>query len=162
MGHPRASTLVHVRARLAAHRPHLDPVTVDVVFAVALTLLAETALLRGNDGTTHPLGAALTAPLMTIPIAFRRQRPLLVGVLVPATGAFDNGLWAAQSVAYPLAEFMALYALAVWTSNRGFVAGAAAFVVAALLAALLPNGGLSGSLVFATVVAIVLVIVRSV
>jgi len=154
--------LDRVRARLAAHRPNLDPVTVDVVLAVVLTLLAEIAILRGADAVDHPLGAALTAPLMTGPIAFRRRWPLLVGIVVPVTGAFASGLWAAQSVAYPLSEFMALYALAVWTSNRGFVIGTSAFVTAAFLSALLPNGGLAGSLVFATIVVIVLAIVRNV
>src|SRR4051812_3992410 len=159
---PAAASLDRVRARLAAHRPKLDPVTVDVVLAVVLTLLAEIAILRGADAVDHPLGAALTAPLMTCPIAFRRRWPLLVGIVVPVTGAFASGLWATQSVAYPLSEFMALYALAVWTSNRGFVIGTSAFVAAALLSALLPNGGLDGSLVFATIVVIVLAIVRNV
>jgi signal transduction histidine kinase len=137
-------------------------VTVDVVLAVVLTVLALAGILLGNDAADHRLGAALTAPLMTVPIAFRRRWPLLVGIVVPVTGALGSGLWAAQSTAYPLAEFMALYALAVWTSNRGFVVGTAAFVAAAFLSALLPNGGVKGSLAFATIVVVVMVIVRNV
>jgi signal transduction histidine kinase len=140
----------------------LDPVRVDVLLAVVLTLLAEIAILRGADAADHPLGAALTAPLMTVPIAFRRRQPLLVGTLVPVVGAFESGLSGAQSIAYPLSEFMALYALAVWTSDRGFVIGAVVFVTAVLLSALLPDGGLGGSVLFATVVVVVLAIVRNI
>src|SRR3954468_16399847 len=92
-----AASLDRVRARLAAHRPKLDPVTVDVVLAVVFTLLAEIPILRGAEAVDHPLVAALTAPLMTGPIAFRRRWPLLVGIVVPVTGAFASGLWAAQS-----------------------------------------------------------------
>ena len=156
------SYLDRVLARVSAHRPHLDPVAVDVALSVVLTVLAEVAILLGADASGHLLGAALTAPLVTIPIAFRRRWPLLAGIVVPVTGAFESGLWGARSIAYPLSEFMALYALAVWTSNRGFAIGTAAFVSAAFLSALLPNGGLGGSLLFATIVVIVLAIVRNV
>ena len=93
-----------------------------MVVAVVLTVIALLAIVVGGDAPAHPLGAALTAPLMTVPIAVRRRRPLAVGVIVPVTGAFSNGLWAGQSIAYPIAEFMALYALAVWTSTREFAA----------------------------------------
>jgi len=156
------STVDRVRARLAALRRHLDPVTVDVVLAIVLTAIALLAIVVGGDASDHPLGAALTAPLMTVPIAVRRRRPLAVGVIVPVTGAFSNGLWAGQSIAYPIAEFMALYALAVWTSTRDFAIGTAAFVSAALLSALLPNGGIDGSVLFATVGVIAMLLARNV
>jgi signal transduction histidine kinase len=157
-----AVSLVPVRARLAAHQPHADPITVDVFIAIVLTLLAEAAILLGSDAADHRLGAALTAPLMTVPIAFRRRWPLVAGIVVPVTGAFESALWDGQSVAYPIAEFMALYALAVWTTNREFVIGTAAFVAAAFLSALLPHGGIAGSVAFATIVVIVMAIVRNV
>ena len=157
-----AVSLVPVRARLAAHRPRPDPVTVDVLIAIVLTLLAEVAILLGGDAADHRLGAALTAPLMTVPIAFRRRWPLVTGIVVPVTGTFASALWDGQSAAYPIAEFMALYALAVWTTNREFVIGTAAFIVAAFLSALLPHGGIAGSAAFATIVVTVMAIVRSV
>lgn len=136
--------------------------TVDVALAVVLTVIALSSILLGGDARSHQLGAALTAPLMTVPIAFRRRWPLPVGIVVPVTGAFGHALWDAQSVAYPLAEFLALYALAVWTSTRGFVIGTAAFIAAAFLSALLPHAGLKGTVPFVTVCVIVMVIVRSV
>ena len=133
-----------------------------MVLAIVLTAIALLAIVVGGDASDHPLGAALTAPLMTVPIAVRRRRPLAVGVIVPVTGAFSNGLWAGQSIAYPIAEFMALYALAVWTSTRDFAIGTAAFVSAALLSALLPNGGIDGSVLFATVGVIAMLLARNV
>jgi signal transduction histidine kinase len=159
---PARLYVVSVRARLLALRPRLDPVTVDVALAVVLTADALASILLGGDGAAHRLGAALTAPLMTVPIAFRRRWPLIVGIVVPATGAFGNGLWDAQSVAYPISEFMALYALAVWTSTREFVLGAAVFVTAAMLSALLPNGGLNGSALFASVGVIAMLLARNI
>src|SRR4051794_16674899 len=122
-----ARTVVGVRGRLAAKRPHVDPVTVDRVLAVILTSIALGGILLGNDASAHRLGAALMAPLMTVPIAFRRRWPFVVGTVVPVVGAFDHMLWDAQSGAYPLAEFLALYALAAWTSTREFVIGTVAF-----------------------------------
>jgi signal transduction histidine kinase len=151
-----------VRARLAALRPHLDPVSVDAALAVVLTAIALLSIVVGGDAATHPLAAALTAPLMTVPIAVRRRWPLAVGIIVPVTGAFANGLWDGQSIAYPIAEFMALYALAVWTSTREFAIGTAAFVSAALISALLPNGGSDGSVLFAIVGVIAMLLARNV
>jgi signal transduction histidine kinase len=157
-----ALTVVRVRARLAAKRPHPDPVTVDRVLAVVLTAIALGGILLGSDASEHRLGAALMAPLMTAPIAFRRRWPFVVGTLVPVVGAFDHMLWDAQSGAYPLAEFLALYALAVWTSTREFALGTAVFVTAVFASAFLPNGGLKGSFLFAVVGVTAMLISRSI
>jgi signal transduction histidine kinase len=151
-----------VRARLAVLWPQLDPVTVDRVVAGVFTVIALVSILFSGDASAHPVGAALTAPLMTVPIAFRRRWPLAVGIVVPVTGAFGSALWDAQSVAYPVCEFMALYALAVWTSTREFVIGTTVFIAAALLSALLPHGGLNGSVLFATVGLIAMLLARNV
>jgi signal transduction histidine kinase len=156
------STFARVRARLSALRRQLDPVTVDVVLAIVLTAIALSSTLLGGDAAGHTLGAALTAPLITVPIAVRRRWPLVVGTLVPVVGAFGNALWDGQSVAYPVAEFTALYALAVWTSTREFLLGTAAFVAAAFLSALLPNGGFNGSALFAMVGVIAMLLARNI
>jgi signal transduction histidine kinase len=146
------------RITVAVVRARLDPVKVDVVLAVILTALALGASLLGSD----PAGAAITAPLMTVPIAFRRRWPLIVGTLVPVVGAFANALWDGQSIAYPIAEFMALYALAAWTSTREFAIGTTVFVAAVFASALLPNGGLDGSVLFATVGVVAMLLVRNI
>ena len=154
--------LSRVRVRLAALRRRLDLVTVDRVLAVVLTALALAGILIGSDAAGHRLGAALTAPLMTVPIAFRRRWPVIVGVLVPVVGALGSALWDGQSVAYPISEFMALYALAVWTSTREFAVGTTAFVAAAMLSALLPHGGLNGSALFVMVGVIAMLLARNI
>jgi signal transduction histidine kinase len=151
-----------VRVRLAALRRRLDLVTVDRVLAVVLTALALAGILIGSDAAGHRLGAALTAPFMTVPIAYRRRWPVIVGVLVPVAGAFGSALWDGQSIAYPISEFMALYALAVWTSTREFVVGTMVFVTAAMLSGLLPNGGLNGSALFAMVGVISMLLARNI
>jgi signal transduction histidine kinase len=150
-----------VRARLLAFRPQLDPVRVDQVVAAVFTVIALTSILRG-DASAHRLGAALTAPLITVPIALRRRWPLAVGIVVPVAGALGSTAWDVQSVAYPVCEFMALYALAVWTSTRAFAIGATVFIAAALLSALLPNGGINGSILFATVGLIAMLLARNI
>src|SRR5690348_8070771 len=137
-----------VRARLATLRSRIDLVTVDRVIALVFTAVALGAILLGSDGAGHRVGAALTAPFMTVPIAFRRRWPLIVGTLVPVVGAAGSALWDTQSVAYPVSEFMALYALAVWTSRREFVIGTTVFVTAVMASALLPDGGVRGSVLF--------------
>jgi signal transduction histidine kinase len=151
-----------VRARLQARLARFDAVAVDLALACILTVIALVSILVGSDASHHRLGAALTAPLMTVPIAFRRRRPFVVGTFVPVVGAFGHALWDAQSIVYPLAEFLALYALAVWTSKREFVAGTAAFVVAAFASTLLPGSGLQSTVLFVTVCVIVMLLVRNV
>jgi signal transduction histidine kinase len=151
-----------VRARLTALRPQLSVVMVDRILAAIFTAIALNSTLLGGDAAAHRLGAALTAPLMTVPIAFRRRWPLIVGIVVPAVGACVSALWDVQSVAYPVSEFMALYALAVWTSRREFAIGVALFVAAAMLSALLPHGGVNGSALFAIVGVIAMLLARNI
>jgi signal transduction histidine kinase len=135
---------------------------VDRIVAAVFTAVALNSILLGSDAAAHRLGAALTAPLMTVPIAFRRRWPLIVGIVVPAVGACGSALWDVQSVAYPVSEFMALYALAVWTSRPEFVIGVAVFVTAAMLSALLPHGGVNGSALFAIVGVIAMLLARNI
>jgi signal transduction histidine kinase len=140
-----------------------DPLTVDVGLAVVLTLDALLAVLVGGDAPHHRLPVALMAPVMTVPIAFRRRHPLFVGTLVPVAGAINHSLWDAQSVAYPIAEFCALYGLAVWTTSRGFVAGALAFVAAGFGSGLLPHNSVDNTtFVWVTVGVIVMLLVRNI
>jgi signal transduction histidine kinase len=147
-------------ARLRSVR--LDPLKVDWALAALLTLGAQLAIWRGGDATHHRLGAAVVALTITAPIAVRRRYPTLVGAGVPLLAALDHDLWDAQSVAYPVATFCALYALTVWTPPRRFVLGFA-LVMAVWLAFSLrggefPNNGVA----FAVVTAIVMLLVRRV
>ena len=113
-------------------RRRFDPLLVDRLLAVLLTVLTQLAIWAGHDAEGHRLGAALAAAAMTLPIAVRRRYPFLVGTLVPTVGACGHGAWNPYSLGYPLAEFLALYGLAVWTPSRQFVAGTLVFTAAAL------------------------------
>lgn len=138
-----------------------DPLTVDRVLAVVLTLIALAAVGLGGDAPHDRLAVALMAPVMTVPIAFRRPHALVVGVLVPVAGAIDHSLWDAQSVAYPIAEFCALYGLAVWTTTRAFVAGVLAFAAAGFGSGLLPHNEIDNTtFVWVTVGVVVMLLVR--
>jgi signal transduction histidine kinase len=152
------SNVPSVRVRLAAalrFRP--DPLTVDRALAILLALDAVLGALLGGDGGHHRAWVALAAAAMTLPIAVRRRYPLLVGAGVPALGAFAHAFWDPQAIAYPIAEFCALYALAVWTPPRRFLLGTAVFVAAALA----PVGGsVEGGLPFVVVVLVVMLLVR--
>ena len=82
-------------ARLRSFRP--DPVTVDRVFAVVLTIVAELEIWLGTSAGQHQLWAALITPAMTASIAVRRRYPMLVGVAVPTVQTVEFAFWAART-----------------------------------------------------------------
>jgi signal transduction histidine kinase len=150
------STVPLVLARVAAlRRP--SPVVVDRLLAAALALDALLAALLDGDGSGRRLVVALFALLLTLPIAVRRRFPLLVGAGIPMLGAVVHGSWDPQAIAYPIAEFCALYALAAWTPARRFLLGSALFAAAALFADGTPDRGGVG---FVIVVLVVMLLVR--
>jgi signal transduction histidine kinase len=145
--------------RLGRHRP--DPVKVDWLLAAVFTALTQWAIWAGGDATQPRLGAAALAIGIATPVAVRRTWPTLVGTVVPALSAIDHAAFAGTSLGYPLANFFALYALAVWTPTRRFVAGVAVFVLVALGAGV-ASDSLAGSADYLTVVVIVMLFVRRV
>jgi signal transduction histidine kinase len=97
---------------------HRHPRLVDVLLAAAL--VPPTLTVTASRGP-FPTAVLLTA-LMTVPLAFRRQRPLLVLALVTAAAALTHGTnrffpgplaVAAYTVAVVLPRRVALVALAV-------------------------------------------------
>ena len=102
------------------------------------------------------------AVCITVPIGLRRSYPFVVGTGVPSVGAIDHALWSTSSIAYPMATFLALYALAVWTPTRRFLAGALLIVAASLGASVASGGSARGAAPFVMVVLIVMVLVRRV
>jgi len=142
-----------------------DPLRVDRILAILLTVGAELAIWLGGDAAHHRQGAALIAPAMMAPIAVRRRYPTLVGTAVPVLGAIQIGLWggaAPQFVGQPIATFCALYALAVWTPPRRFVIGLTVVVVSFLAASLGPKGNPQSSVLFTLVTVVVMLLVRRV
>ena len=159
------STVVLVRARIAQLWSRRDPVKVDIALAIVLTVSALLAIWFGGDAPHHKLPASLLAPAMTIPIAVRRRYPFFAGVVVPTAAAIDHAFWDPQFVAYPIAEFCALYALAVWTLPRRFALGLAAFLGSAFITWAIADGsvvGLKGAVAFTVVTVVVMLLVRHV
>jgi signal transduction histidine kinase len=115
-------------------RIRIDPLTVDRVLAVAATVLTQLEIWLGGGTAASRVGIAVVTLAITVPIAWRRRYPAMVGAAVPAIGAVAHAYWDTQSVGYPMATFLAMYALAVWTSNRRFVAGLAVVTAADLAA----------------------------
>ena len=99
-------------------RLRVNPVFVDWGLAAAVTVATQLAIWLGSDAGHHRPGAAALAAISTVPIAVRRRYPLLVGVAMPSVSAVDHAMWNPNSIGYPLATFLALYALAVWTRPR--------------------------------------------
>ncbi len=143
-------------------RLRVNPVFVDWGLAATATVTTQLAIWLGSDAADHRLAAAALAAVITVPIAVRRRFPLLVGVVVPSVSAVDHALWNPSSIGYPLATFLALYALAVWTRPRPFVVGTALVVATDFLAAAATGGAMAGTVPFVIVVVVVMVLVRRV
>jgi signal transduction histidine kinase len=160
----RAVYLQVVHALLSRlRRFRLDPVTLDRVVAVVLTIECELEIwLSGNAGD-HQLGAALITPVLTASIAFRRRYPFYIGVAVPVITAIEFAFWGGPNIiAQPIANFSALYALTVWTSTRRFAVGFTLVMAAVLATSLGPKASLHQAVGFAAVEGVVMLLVRRV
>jgi signal transduction histidine kinase len=141
-------------SRILRRRP--SPPRVDAALALVLTVGAVLEIWLAGDGGQARAAATLMAVGTIAPIAVRRRWPTLVGAGVPALAALDHQLFDAQFVGYPIANFCAMYALAVWTPPRRFALGLVVFAVTNL--AVGRNFGRVGLLwVFASVAAMLLV-----
>jgi signal transduction histidine kinase len=138
-----------------------DPLAIDCLLGAALVAGAELAIWLGGDAARHRLGAAVLAPTLGL-IALRRRPPLAVGAGVPLLLALDHRLFDPQFVGNPIAEFCALYALAVWTPTRSFLLGATAFAGASLATAIGSPGSFGGTFFFTAVTLVVMLLVRRV
>jgi len=146
-------------SRLCRTRP--DPLTVDRTLAVLLTVGAEGAIWLGDDAPHQTIVAALVAPVVTASVAVRRRYPTLVGTGVPLFAALNFALWhGPQFVGYPIANFCALYALAVWTPPRRFAFGLALVLAGFLATSASPDVRLDVAIGFTVVTAVVLLLVR--
>jgi signal transduction histidine kinase len=152
-----------VSTRLAALvRLRPDPLTIDRSLAVLLTVAAQLAVWLGGGAGHHQLAAATVALISTGSIAVRRRMPFLVGVAVPWANALELALWGdSQILAASVGYFCALYALAVWTPSRRFVAGVLLFVASSVLV-VAGKGTASNTALFTVVALVVMLLVRRV
>ena len=152
--------LVNIQWR-GLSRLRSDPVKVDRAVAGVFTLVTQWSLWAGNATFGHKLGASLLALGITVPLAVRRRWPTTVGTVVPALATLDNAVFDATSIGYPLANFFALYALAVWPPTKRFVVGVVLYAAAVTVIGIV-DGTPTGSLEYLTVVIVVMLFVRRV
>jgi signal transduction histidine kinase len=163
-GAPPPSTFVAMDRTLARVR-RLWPTapTVDVALAAVLAAVAEFEIWHGGDLVRHRTAGALLALATTGAVAVRRRYPLLAGAGVPAGGAFLHAFWNPQSVAYPIATFCTLYALAAWTTPRRFAVGTVLVVAADPVSRVAARESLHPPVsLYTVVVVVVMLLVRQV
>jgi signal transduction histidine kinase len=117
-----------------AVRLRLDPQRVDIGVAALLTVTAQIQLAVLAPSAGQWLANGVLWALVTALPAVRRHYPALVGIGVQAAQVTQHSLsldagTASGPPALAVAWFMALYALAVWSSTRMFVLGAVFFAV---------------------------------
>ena len=161
---PPPFTFRVVHTLLSRLRPfRLDPLTVDRLFAVVLTIVAQLEIWLGSSAGQHQLWAALITPPLTASIAVRRRYPMLVGVAVPLVQSVEFAFWAGPNIlSQAVANFCALYALTVWTPPRRFAVGFALVMAAVLATSLGPGASLKQAVGFGVVEGIVMLLVRRV
>jgi signal transduction histidine kinase len=148
------------RSTVEPMRRRLDAATVDRLVAAALLAGVELQVWLGGGTSLHRVVAALVAGLVAASLAARRRYPAAVGFGVQGMLAVCVAAGFELPAGFlTVGWFCALYALAVWTSARVFVAALVFVVVSDLWhEALSPDGG-SG--VLFTVVAVgVMVLIR--
>jgi signal transduction histidine kinase len=140
-----------------------DPVFVDRLLAVALTIVGELEIWLGTSAAHHQLWAALITPVLTASIAVRRRYPTLVGVGVPVVMAVEFAFWAGPNLlVQAVTNFCALYALAVWTPPARFAVGFPLVIFATLAPAIGPKASLKQAVFFTLVEGSVILLVRRV
>jgi signal transduction histidine kinase len=140
----------------------LDPARVDVLLAAALLLGVALQAAFASIPTGDLLVTMVVGGLVTASMAVRRRFPVAVGFGVQAALVL-TGLFVALPVGpVTIAWFCALYALAVWTSPRWFVAGVAFFVVTDMAPAVVRQDGVGTVAAFTAGAVVVMVLVRRV
>ena len=141
-------------------RVRLKPQMLDLVLAVVLTALGEAQVLSGHLATGGRLLPALTVPALGAAVALRRRFPATTGAAATIIQSLTIALHGdPQVVANAIAYLLAVYALAVWTPARRFVAGLAVGV-AALFVPSSHGGRVQWTLVTLAVVLIVRQVIR--
>jgi hypothetical protein len=136
--------------------------TLDRIVAAGLVVLGELELWIG-DAVPGPKGvAAVLMVAITAPIAVRRRWPLGAGTAVLAATTAQGLVGGyGSSLAQGLAWMCALYAIAVWTDTRRFLAGVGVLVLGNVLSLLQPGkADLEAAAIFTWAPILAMVLVR--
>jgi signal transduction histidine kinase len=114
-------------------RLRLEAPTVDRLVSCVLLVGVELQVWLGAGTIPHRVAASLVGGLVTASLAVRRRYPALVGFAVQGMLAVCVSVGLELPAGFlTIGWFCALYALAVWTSKRVFVAGLVFVVVSDL------------------------------
>jgi signal transduction histidine kinase len=140
----------------------IDPVRLDTLLAVVLTVSIELETWFSSHQPHHRVAMAVAGPLLTAAIAVRRRYPFAVGVGAGLWGVLSSTFFPANLATVLVAWPCDMYALAVWTPTRRFLIGLLAFTVPALV--LLPFGphSVSSGMQFLVISTVVILLVRRV
>jgi signal transduction histidine kinase len=143
----------------AGVRVRLDPAKVDSLLAAGLLAGAELQVWLDAGPLLHHVGAAVVAAVVTGSVAVRRRFPAAVGIGVQALLVLASTAGLTTSPTGPpvlaVAWFCALYALAAWTTPRGFAAGVVFFAASDLIPEAVSPDRKRGTVTMFTVVAVV-------
>jgi len=135
--------------------------TLDRIVAAGLVVTGELQVWFG-DTVPGPRGvAALLMFLMTAPVAVRRRWPLAAGsVVLGATTVLALVAGYSTALAQGIGWLCALYAMAVWTDTRRFIAGISVLVATNLLSLLGPKANVNSIAIFTWAPILAMVLVR--
>jgi len=152
MPHPfGAGTVTRIRRLRSLYRS-LDPVRVDAVFAAVLLLAGVLAAVFGEDKAR---GAQLISMVgVTVPVAFRRRRPIAATVTMALALLLATALGGAPTQATGIVALIALvsgaYMLGARTQGRVLAAGTIALIVALAVDAIVEESQTVSALLFFT------------
>ena len=133
---------MHMLRRIRAHWP--DPVKLDRVLAVGLTVALWLETWLGGNAQGHRVAVMIGGTLTTAAVAFRRRHPELVGIGAAMSSVVMQTFWPSALVMYGIAWICDMYGFAVWARTRTFALTLLAYNASALILAVLPVG--AGSL----------------
>ncbi|TML49615.1 MAG: hypothetical protein E6G23_02700, partial [Actinobacteria bacterium] len=118
-------------AQLWRLRP--SPLHSDWLLAAILLIAGQLQVWVGHIAAPHRLEAALVAVALSAAVAVRRLHPAIAGVGAGCLASLTIMVWGdPQVISSGIATLCELYAFAVWTSLRSFLAGAAVLAVVGL------------------------------
>jgi signal transduction histidine kinase len=135
-------------------------VAVDRALAVLLTVGGQLAVWLAGEPLSHRLPEALVAAAVTAPVAVRRRHPTAVGIGVPLLSAAQFALWDSAFVGFPVANFLAMYALAVWTTWKHFAVGLVVLGLGGLVAGTAAGTDPNLTVPYVAVTSLVMLLVR--
>jgi signal transduction histidine kinase len=141
-------------------RARLDPGRLDRILAAALFVGAELQVFLGDAAGWELISQSVVAGLSTASVAIRRRYPAAAGIGVQGLLALEGLYTPLPAGCVTVAWFCALYALAVWTTWRWFIAGMVSFVATDLLPNLDDPAAMRDIGNFTAVVVLVMVFLR--